>query len=78
MDLSVRGVWKKQVWLGVSWRTMDAIGVFAGYNYNDQLYFGYSYDFTTTNIYKYSSGTHELMITFRFNKIKKEDNSTML
>ena len=71
MDLSVRGVWKKQVWLGVSWRTMDAIGIFAGYNYQDQIYFGYSYDITTTNIYKYTSGTHELMITFRFNKIKK-------
>jgi len=78
MDLSVRGVWKKQVWLGISWRTMDAVGFFAGYNYQDQIYFGYSYDYTTTNIQKYSSGTHELMITFRFNKIKKEDNSTML
>ena len=71
IDLSVRGVYKKLVWLGVSWRTMDAVGVFIGYNYQEQLYFGYSYDFTTTDIYRYTSGTHELMITFRFNKIKR-------
>lgn len=71
IDLSVRGEYKKLVWAGVSWRTNDAIGIFAGYNYEDQIYFGYSYDFTTSNIHKYSSGTHELMITFRFNKIKK-------
>jgi len=71
MDLSTRVVYKKLIWLGVSWRTMDAIGVYFGYNYQDQIYFGYSYDITTSNIYNYSSGTHEIMITFKFNKIKK-------
>jgi hypothetical protein len=59
------------VWLGFSGRTKDALSIMVGYNYNDLLLFGYSYDITTTNLRKYSSGTHELMIGVRFNKYKQ-------
>jgi hypothetical protein len=36
--------------------------------YKDYLMFGYSYDFTTTNIRKYSTGTHEVMLGLRFSR----------
>jgi hypothetical protein len=29
---------------------------------------GYSFDFTTTNIKKYSTGTHEIMLGIRFSR----------
>jgi hypothetical protein len=36
--------------------------------YKNYLMIGYSYDFTTSNLKKYSSGTHELMLGLRFSK----------
>ncbi|MFN7012961.1 MAG: type IX secretion system membrane protein PorP/SprF [Bacteroidia bacterium] len=30
------------------------------------MFFGYSYDYTITNLQKYSSGTHELMLGIKF------------
>ena len=71
VDLNAKLTYKKMVWLGFSWRSKDALSVLAGYNFKDQLMFGYSYDITTTNIKNYSSGTHELMLGVRFNKIKQ-------
>lgn len=71
VDINARVIYKKMAWLGFSWRTKDALAVMIGYNYQDQLLFGYSYDITTTTLKKYSSGTHELMIGVRFNKIKQ-------
>lgn len=69
-DMGVRGVWRKTVWAGMGYRTKDAMSILIGYNHEEQLFFGYSYDITMTNIKKYSSGTHELMIGARFNKIR--------
>ncbi|PIP54195.1 MAG: hypothetical protein COX07_06630 [Bacteroidetes bacterium CG23_combo_of_CG06-09_8_20_14_all_32_9] len=70
-DINARIIYKKIAWLGFSWRTKDALAVMIGYNFKDQLIFGYSYDIATTDLKKYSSGTHELMIGARFNKIKQ-------
>ena len=70
MDLTVRGMWRKIAWAGVSWRTGDAIAILAGYNYQDMLYIGYSYDITTSELRKSQSGSHEFMVGVRFNSIK--------
>jgi len=71
LDLGARAIWKKMAWLGVSWRTSDAVAVMIGYEYEEQVSFGYSYDITTSNLRKASSGSHEIMIGFKFSKIKK-------
>ncbi len=71
-DLNARVIYKKMVWLGFSWRTKDAFSIMVGYNFKEQLMFGYSYDITTTTLKNYSSGTHELMLGVRFNKIKQD------
>ncbi|PKP20963.1 MAG: hypothetical protein CVU05_07835 [Bacteroidetes bacterium HGW-Bacteroidetes-21] len=69
-DLGLKCVYQKTVWAGFSYRTKDAFSFLLGYNHEEQLFFGYSYDVTFTNIKKYSSGTHELLIGARFNKIR--------
>jgi hypothetical protein len=38
-----------------------------GFLYKENLQLGYAYDFTTTNLGNYSTGTHELIIAVRFN-----------
>jgi len=75
MDLSARAIWKEMIWAGITWRTYDAVGFYIGYNYQEQIYIGYAYDYITSNLTNYSTGTHEIMITARFNKIKKGSSS---
>lgn len=70
-DISVRGFYKKMVWLGASFRTMDAVAFMIGYEHDKQLVFGYSYDLSVSNIRSYNSGTHELMLGYKFSKIKR-------
>jgi len=78
LDLGVRGIWKKMAWLGISWRSADAIAVMIGYEYEEQISFGYSYDITTSNLKTASSGTHEVMIGFKFSKIKQNTEESKL
>jgi len=73
IDLSVRVFYQKEVWLGLQYRTQDAAILAAGYEYKERLIIGYSYDFTISNIKNYSSGSHEVMLGYKFggNKTKK-------
>ena len=62
--------WMEMVWLGTGYRFHEAITVMAGYNYDDKFYFGYAYDIGITDLRQYNSGSHEIMIGYRFNDIK--------
>ena len=70
-DIMARVIWKEKLWLGGVYRTMDAASVLLGITYRRNLSFGYSYDFTTTNLRNYSAGTHELFIGIRFSNLKE-------
>lgn len=65
-ELSARATYNKAIWLGGSYRMNDAIAVLVGYNYLDNISFGYSYDILTSGLNKYSSGSHEIMVGIRF------------
>lgn len=67
-DIGVRGIYREKIWLGVAFRYLDAVSVMVGYTMQENITFAYSYDFTTTNIKKYSTGTHEFMIGIKFHK----------
>jgi type IX secretion system PorP/SprF family membrane protein len=68
LDLGVRGIYQEQIWLGVSYRHNDAVTALLGYFYKNYLMIGYSLDFSTTSIKKYSGATHEIMLGIRFSK----------
>ncbi len=68
LDVGARVIYQEQVWLGVGYRHNDAYTALLGFMYKNYLMIGYSYDFTTTNLKKYSTGTHELMLGLRFSK----------
>jgi type IX secretion system PorP/SprF family membrane protein len=72
-DINVRGVLKKKYWLGVSYRYNNAIAAMIGLNYKN-LSFGYSYDYTMTDINSYSSGGHEVFLALKV--FKKEVESS--
>lgn len=68
LDIGARVIYQEQIWIGASYRHRDAVSALIGYLYKNYLLIGYSYDFSTTNIKKYSSGTHEIMLGIRFSK----------
>ncbi|MFI5205813.1 MAG: type IX secretion system membrane protein PorP/SprF, partial [Candidatus Paceibacterales bacterium] len=68
IDGGVRVIYKEALWLGGAFRYNDAFTALVGFMYNNYLMIGYSYDFSTTNIRKYSSGTHEIMLGLRFSR----------
>ncbi|MCJ7446105.1 MAG: type IX secretion system membrane protein PorP/SprF [Bacteroidales bacterium] len=65
MDLTTRIYFKDDYWMGLSWRTNDAIIMMLGLKY-DRFYFAYAFDFTLTDIRKQSFGTHELTLAVKF------------
>jgi type IX secretion system PorP/SprF family membrane protein len=67
-DAGMRIVYKEKVWLGGSYRNRDAIACYLGFIVKENLQIGYAYDFTTTNLRNYSTGTHELTFGVRFKK----------
>ena len=76
LDIMARATWKQKVWFGLAYRTMDAASAMIGYLFKQNLLFGYSYDFTTSNLRNYSSGTHELMLGIRFVRSKTFEPSS--
>jgi type IX secretion system PorP/SprF family membrane protein len=54
------------VWVGASYRTGDAIAAIGEYQITPRLRVGYTYDFTTSIMNKYSNGTHEIVIGYDF------------
>ncbi|HHZ65169.1 MAG TPA: type IX secretion system membrane protein PorP/SprF [Flavobacteriales bacterium] len=57
-DITTKVNFKEMIWGGLSYRHKDAIVVFLGYELNHMIKIGYSYDFTVSEIRKYSSGSH--------------------
>lgn len=70
-DIGLRAIYRDKIWLGGAFRYLDAVSAMVGYTLQENLTFAYSYDFTTTNIRKYSIGTHELVIGVKFHKVEK-------
>lgn len=68
IDIGARVIYQEQIWLGAGYRHKDAFTALIGFMYKNYLMIGYSYDFTTTNLKRYSTGTHELMLGLRFSK----------
>jgi len=64
-DLTGRVYYKEDYWLGLSYRTGDAVILMAGLKV-DRFYLGYAFDFTLSEIRSYTYGTHELTLLARF------------
>jgi type IX secretion system PorP/SprF family membrane protein len=67
-DINMNILYKDQFWMGVSYRTGDAVVAMIEYQTNFRFRIGYSYDFTLSNIRRYSQGSHEIMIGYDFGK----------
>ena len=69
-DVTTRVEWSKMIWGALSYRNQESVGILMGYVHEDQFIFGYAYDIGISTLRKYNTGTHEIMIGYRFNAIK--------
>jgi type IX secretion system PorP/SprF family membrane protein len=65
LDLNVNVVFDDLISIGTSYRTGDGIIPFINYKLSEKFYVGYSYDMTTSDIRRFSRGTHEIMLNYR-------------
>ena len=58
---------KEFIWLGLGYRTGEALIFLLDYKINDQISLAYSYDWVLNKLNKYNSGSHEIMLLFNIN-----------
>lgn len=54
----------EKFWAGAMYRWEDAAGILLQYEINNKFKIGYAYDYTLSDIRKYSDGSHEIMLGF--------------
>lgn len=65
VDFNLNVVFDQLISIGTSYRSGDGAILLINYKLSEKIYVGYSYDWITSDIRRYSKGTHELMINFR-------------
>jgi len=66
-EFTLRGIYQDKAWMALSYRQNDAYVLMAGYTLQGNLSVGYSYDIIQSDIRNYSTGSHELMLSIKFN-----------
>lgn len=64
LDLNATIIYNDKIYLGALYRAGVSIGGIIGWQLNDNLYLGYSYDFYNRSIGNFSFGTHEIVLSY--------------
>ena len=73
LDLGVRFAYNRSAWLGVQYRTSNAIVFQVGANIVKNLYVAYGYEIATGKIRTASNGSHEIQLGFYLGKNRNID-----
>ena len=65
-DINLSAFIMNRLWVGASWRSQESINVLLKYEFTPRFEIAYSYDILTGASSKVSSGSHEVMISYRF------------
>ena len=66
VDLSANFLISNKLTLGAAYRLNASVSGMAGFQVSDAIQIGYAYDYETTNLGRYNSGSHELFLRFDF------------
>lgn len=65
VDLNANFLFKDLIWAGISYRSLESFDALIQLQLGDRFQLGYSFDFfTTTDISKVASGSHEIMLNY--------------
>lgn len=65
-DINAHFNFVNRLWIGASYRNNRSLGALIQFQLNNQLKFGYTYDFDFGSLRTYSSGSHEIMLRYEF------------
>jgi type IX secretion system PorP/SprF family membrane protein len=63
-DISIRAIYKREYWGGISFRTTQDFVLLMGLKLNN-CYFGYSFDYGANEISRLSYGSHEILLAIK-------------
>jgi len=66
LDITTMFYINESVWLGGAYRLGDSFGALANFKVTEGLFLGYSYDFITSGLNNFTSGSHEFMLSYQF------------
>lgn len=72
VDINLMAEWDRRFRLGFSYRNQDAVSIILGANLTDFMRLAYAYDYVTSDINDLSSGSHEVVLGFQFNRKNKK------
>lgn len=75
VDVSANLLMYDKFTAGVSYRWDAAVSGLVGFQVNEGLFIGYSYDTDTSNLRRYNSGSHEILLRFELKNTFKKVNS---
>ena len=64
LDITANVLINERLEAGLGYRLEDAVSALVNFKVTPQLRIGYAYDYTTSNLSNYSSGSHEIFILF--------------
>jgi type IX secretion system PorP/SprF family membrane protein len=72
VDATANFMFNEKFVLGAAYRWSAALSALVGFQANDSWFIGYGYDFETTKLSSYNSGSHEIFLRYEmFNKYDK-------
>ena len=75
LDVNAKIQYQDLLWVGFSYRYNQGYAAMLGVNISSTVNFGYSYDYTTTQLNTVSSGTHEIVLGFLWRKKNNNSNN---
>lgn len=71
VDITANVLYNDKFELGAAYRINDAVSALMNINVTPSLRIGYAYDYTTSNLGQFNSGTHEIMLLFDLDLLGK-------
>ena len=71
VDVSANFLLRERLSLGLAYRYDDAISALAGFHITDNFFLGYAYDYSVTGLENYNDGSHEIILTYNLDGLKK-------
>jgi type IX secretion system PorP/SprF family membrane protein len=72
VDINANLLINEVLWVGLSYRSFDALSLILEFQIGPQFRVGYAYDYTLTELQPFNTGSHELMVNYRFKKKDKK------
>lgn len=71
VDLTANVLYNEKFELGAAYRYDDSVSLLMNVNITPSLRIGYSYDYLTSNLSQFSSGSHEIVLLYNLNLLGK-------